>query len=230
MKTWTANVLTLFPEAYPGILGMSVLGKALERRLWKLNLIDIKNFSKKNHKVDDIPFGGGTGMVIKPDVLDGALSSIKNKKFPIYYLTPRGTKFSQKIAEKMSECNGATFLSGRYEGVDQRFIDHHKLIEISIGDYILSGGDLPTMVVLDSIIRLLPEVISNKNALDEESFKNHLLEYPLYTQPRSWKNLDVPEVLLSGDHKKIKDWKIKQSEDITKLRRPDLWKKYLKSK
>ena len=130
----------------------------------------------------------------------------------------------------MSKHDGATFLCGRYEGVDQRFIDHHKLIEISIGDYILSGGDLPTMVVLDSIIRLLPEVISNKNALDEESFKNHLLEYPLYTQPRSWKNLDVPEVLLSGDHKKIKDWKIKQSEDITKLRRPDLWKKYLKSK
>ena len=145
-------------------------------------------------------------------------------------LTPRGKRLNQDIVKELSKSEGLIVVCGRYEGVDQRFIDHHKLIEISIGDYILSGGDLPTMVVLDSIIRLLPEVISNKNALDEESFKNHLLEYPLYTQPRSWKNLDVPEVLLSGNHKKIKDWKIKQSEDITKLRRPDLWKKYLKSK
>ena len=134
------------------------------------------------------------------------------------------------MAENMSNKNGATFLCGRYEGIDQRLIEHHKLIEISIGDYIMSGGDLAAMVVLESIVRLLPNVIGNKLALNEESFKNHLLEYPLYTQPRSWKNLDVPEVLLSGNHKKIKNWKIKQSEDITKKRRPDLWKKYLKSK
>ena len=227
---WTANIITLFPEAYPGILGMSVLGKALENNIWKLNLIDIKEFAKKNHKIDDIPFGGGSGMVIKPDVLDDALSSINKNKLTNYYLTPRGTRFTQAMAEKMSNKNGATFLCGRYEGIDQRLIEHHKLIEISIGDYIMSGGDLAAMVVLDSIVRLLPNVIGNKLALNEESFKNHLLEYPLYTQPRSWKNLDVPEVLLSGNHKKIKNWKIKQSEDITKKRRPDLWKKYLKSK
>jgi len=227
---WTANIITLFPEAYPGILGMSVLGKALENNIWKLNLIDIKEFAKKNHKIDDIPFGGGSGMVIKPDVLDDALSSINKNKLTNHYLTPRGTKFTQEMAENMSNKNGATFLCGRYEGIDQRLIEHHKLIEISIGDYIMSGGDLAAMVVLESIVRLLPNVIGNKLALNEESFKNHLLEYPLYTQPRSWKNLDVPEVLLSGNHKKIKNWKIKQSEDITKKRRPDLWKKYLKSK
>ena len=230
MKTWTANILTLFPEAYPGILGMSVLGKALERRLWKLNLIDIKNFSKKNHKVDDIPFGGGTGMVIKPDVLDGALSSIKNKKFPIYYLTPRGTKFSQKIAERMSECNGATFLCGRYEGVDQRFIDHHKLIEISIGDYILSGGETASYVILDSVLRLIPGVSGNKDSIIDESFENGLLEYPQYTKPQIWQENKVPEVLLSGDHAKIKDWRLSQSEAITRDRRPDLWQLYKKTK
>ena len=219
MKTWTANVLTLFPEAYPGILGMSVLGKALERRLWKLNLIDIKNFSKKNHKVDDIPFGGGTGMVIKPDVLDGALSSIKNKKFPIYYLTPRGTKFSQKIAEKMSKHDGATFLCGRYEGVDQRFIDYNELREISVGDYVLSGGEPAAVTLIDAIIRLLPNVLGNPSSLLEESFNNDLIEYLQYTKPRVWKNLKVPEVLLSGDHKKIKDWRLENSIAFNKKKK-----------
>ena len=227
---WTANIITLFPNAYPGILGMSILGKALEKKIWKLNLVDIKKFAKKNYKIDDTPFGGGSGMIIKPDVLDEAFLSIKTHKLTNYYLTPRGTRFTQEMAQDISNKKGATFLCGRYEGIDQRFIEHHKLIEISIGDYIISGGDLGAMVVLDSIIRLLPDVVGNKSSLNEESFKNHLLEYPLYTQPRSWRNLDVPEVLLSGNHKKIKDWKIKQSEDITKQRRPDLWKKYLKSK
>lgn len=227
---WTANIITLFPNAYPGILGMSILGKALEKKIWKLNLVDIKKFAKKNYKIDDAPFGGGSGMIIKPDVLDDAFLSIKTHKLTNYYLTPRGTRFTQEMAQDISNKKGATFLCGRYEGIDQRFIEHHKLIEISIGDYIISGGDLGAMVVLDSIIRLLPDVVGNKSSLNEESFKNHLLEYPLYTQPRSWRNLDVPEVLLSGNHKKIKDWKIKQSEDITKQRRPDLWKKYLKSK
>ncbi len=227
---WTANIITLFPDAYPGLLGSSILGNALKKKIWKLNLVDIKNFSKKNYKVDDAPFGGGPGMVLKPDVLDDALSSINNNKLTKYYLTPKGEKFTQEMAENISNEKGAVFLCGRYEGIDERFIEYHKLKEISIGDYIISGGDLAAMVIIDSVIRLLPNVIGNKNALNEESFKNHLLEYPLFTQPRSWKNLDVPKILLSGDHKKIKDWKIKQSEDITKQRRPDLWKKYLKSK
>jgi len=227
---WTANVLTLFPEAYPGLLGMSVVGKALAKKIWKLNVINLRDFSNKNGKVDDIPFGGGSGMIIKPEIVDAAITSISGDHSPKYYLSPRGVKFNQNIAFEMSKQKGATFICGRYEGIDERVIKHHNLIEISIGDYIVSGGDLASMVVLDSVIRLLPKVIGNDESLQEESFNNHLLEYPLYTQPREWKNLQVPAVLVSGDHKKIKDWKIKQSESITKQRRPDLWKKYLKSK
>ena len=227
---WTANVLTLFPEAYPGLLGMSVVGKALAKKIWKLNVINLRDFSNKNGKVDDIPFGGGSGMIIKPEIVDAAITSISGDHFPKYYLSPRGVKFNQNIAFEMSKQKGATFICGRYEGIDERVIKHHNLKEISIGDYIVSGGDLASMVVLDSVIRLIPKVIGNDESLQEESFNNHLLEYPLYTQPREWKNLQVPDVLVSGDHKKIKDWKIKQSESITKQRRPDLWKKYLKSK
>ena len=227
---WTANVLTLFPEAYPGLLGMSVVGKALAKKIWKLNVINLRDFSNKSGKVDDIPFGGGSGMIIKPEIVDAAITSISGDHFPKYYLSPRGVKFNQNIAFEMSKQKGATFICGRYEGIDERVIKHHNLKEISIGDYIVSGGDLASMVVLDSVIRLIPKVIGNDESLREESFNNHLLEYPLYTQPREWKNLQVPAVLVSGDHKKIKDWKIKQSESITKQRRPDLWKKYLKSK
>ena len=227
---WTANVLTLFPEAYPGLLGMSVVGKALAKKIWKLNVINLRDFSNKHGKVDDIPFGGGSGMIIKPEIVDAGITSISGDHFPKYYLSPRGVKFNQNIAFEMSKQKGATFICGRYEGIDERVIKHHNLKEISIGDYIVSGGDLASMVVLDSVIRLIPKVIGNDESLQEESFNNHLLEYPLYTQPREWKNLQVPAVLVSGDHKKIKDWKVKQSESITKQRRPDLWKKYLKSK
>ena len=227
---WTANVLTLFPEAYPGLLGMSVVGKALAKKIWKLNVINLRDFSNKHGKVDDIPFGGGSGMIIKPEIVDAGITSISGDHFPKYYLSPRGVKFNQNIAFEMSKQKGATFICGRYEGIDERVIKHHNLKEISIGDYIVSGGDLASMVVLDSVVRLIPKVIGNDESLQEESFNNHLLEYPLYTQPREWKNLQVPAVLVSGDHKKIKDWKVKQSESITKQRRPDLWKKYLKSK
>ena len=227
---WNANVLTLFPEAYPGLLGMSVVGKALAKRIWSLNVINLRDFSNKNGKVDDIPFGGGSGMIIKPEIVDAAITSIQDDNFPKYYLSPRGVKFNQNIAFEMSKQKGAIFICGRYEGIDERVIKHHNLKEISIGDYVVSGGDLASMVVLDSVIRLIPKVIGNDESLQEESFNNNLLEYPLYTHPRKWKNLKVPNVLVSGDHKKIKDWKVKQSESITKQRRPDLWKKYLKSK
>ena len=227
---WTANVLTLFPQAYPGLLGMSVVGKALSNRIWELNVMNLRDFSYRNGKVDDIPFGGGSGMVIKPDIVDAAISSIPDNDLPKYCLSPRGMTFNQNIAFEISKQKGAIFVCGRYEGIDERVIKHHNLKEISIGDYIISGGDLAAMVILDSVIRLMPKVIGNEESLYEESFNNNLLEYPLYTKPRNWNNLQVPNVLVSGDHKKIKDWKIKQSEDITKLRRPDLWKKYLKSK
>ena len=227
---WKANIITLLPNAYPGLLGMSIVGRALDQKIWDMNIINIREFANKNGKVDDPPFGGGAGMITRPEVLDKAILSISDNSFPKYYLSPRGKKFDQSMAKKISKEKGGTFICGRYEGIDQRVIDLHNLIEISIGDYIISGGDLALMVMLDSIVRLIPDVIGNKSGLDEESFKNHLLEYPLYTQPRKWRDIEVPKILTSGNHKKIKDWKIKQSESITRERRPDLWKKYLKSK
>ena len=227
---WTANILTLFPDLYPGPLGSSILGEARKNGKWKLNIIDLKQFAEKNKRVDDTPFGGGPGMVIKPDVIDRALLSLKSNDFPIYYLSPRGVKLDNQISNSISKLNGITLLCGKYEGVDERVIKHYNMIEISIGDYILSGGDLAAMVLIDSVVRCLPNVLGNPLTLNEETFTNYLLEYPLYTQPREWKNYKVPDVLLSGDHKKIKNWKIKQSEDITMKRRPDLWKKYLKLK
>ena len=227
---WTANILTLFPDLYPGPLGSSILGEARKNGKWKLNITDLKQFAEKNKRVDDTPFGGGPGMVIKPDVIDRALLSLKSNDFPIYYLSPRGVKLDNQISNSISKLNGITLLCGKYEGVDERVIKHYDMIEISIGDYILSGGDLAAMVLIDSVVRCLPNVLGNPLTLNEETFTNYLLEYPLYTQPREWKYYKVPDVLLSGDHKKIKNWKIKQSEDITMKRRPDLWKKYLKLK
>ena len=225
---WTANILTLFPNLYPGPLGSSILGEARKNGKWNLNITDLKLFSEKNKRVDDSPFGGGPGMVIKPDVIDRALLSFKSNKFPIYYLSPRGVKLDNEISNNISKLSGITLVCGKYEGIDERVIKHYNMIEISIGDYILSGGDLAAMVLIDSVVRCLPNVLGNPMTLIEETFTNHLLEYPLYTQPRKWKNYNVPDVLLSGDHKKIKNWKIKQSEAITMKRRPDLWKKYLK--
>tara|TARA_B100000427_G_scaffold309759_1_gene299041 strand:+ start:209 stop:895 length:687 start_codon:yes stop_codon:yes gene_type:complete len=227
---WRANVITLLPEAYPGLLGMSVIGNALATKVWNLNIINFRDFSQKNGKVDDVPFGGGPGMVIKPEIVDAAISSVQDYNLPKYYLSPRGEKFDQNMALKMSKQKGGIFICGRYEGIDERVIQYHQLKEISIGDYVVSGGDLALMVMLDTTIRLLPKVIGNEDALKEESFNSNLLEYPLYTQPRKWKNIEVPNVLVSGNHNKIKDWKIRQAESITKERRPDLWKKYLKSK
>ena len=227
---WTANILTLFPDLYPGPLGSSILGEARKNGQWHLNITDLKLFTEKNKRVDDSPFGGGPGMVIKPDVIDRALLSLKSNDFPIYYLSPRGVKLDTQISNSISKLDGMTLVCGKYEGVDERVIEHYNMIEISIGDYILSGGDLAAMVLIDSVVRCLPNVLGNPLTLNDETFTNHLLEYPLYTQPREWKNYKVPDVLLSGDHKKIKNWKIKQSEDITMKRRPDLWKKYLKLK
>jgi len=227
---WSATVLSLFPEMFPGTLGLSIAGKALKNDIWSLKMINIRDFSNdKNGKVDDVPFGGGHGMVIKPDVIDKALNSVIDAKGPRIYLSPRGKKFDQRFAKRLSEEKGAVFICGRYEGVDERFLDDNDIIELSVGDYILSGGELGVQIVLDATIRLLPNVIGNSEGLIEESFEKNLLEYPLYTQPRVWKNRKVPEVLLSGDHKKIKEWKIKKAEEITKLKRPDLWSKYIKS-
>jgi tRNA (guanine37-N1)-methyltransferase len=215
---------------FPGTLGLSIAGKALKNDIWSLKMINIRDFSNdKNGKVDDVPFGGGHGMVIKPDVIDKALNSVIDAKGPRIYLSPRGEKFDQRYAKSLSEEKGAVFICGRYEGVDERFLDDNDIIELSVGDYVLSGGELGVQIVLDATIRLLPNVIGNPEGLIEESFEKNLLEYPLYTQPRVWKNRKVPEVLFSGDHQKIKEWKIKKAEEITKLKRPDLWSKYIKS-
>ena len=227
---WNATVLSLFPEMFPGTLAFSIAGKALVNNLWFLNTINIRDFSNdKNGKVDDVPFGGGHGMVLKPEVLDRALKSVVNHNGPRIYLSPRGRKFDQSFAKDLSKEKGVVFICGRYEGVDERFLTHNDIQEVSVGDYVLSGGEIGAQLIMDATIRLLPNVIGNSQGLVEESFEGNLLEYPLYTQPRVWNGIEVPEVLLSGDHKKIEIWKIKMSEKITKLKRPDLWSKYIKS-
>ena len=227
---WNATVLSLFPEMFPGTLGSSLAGKALKNGLWNLNKINIRDFANnKNGKVDDVPFGGGHGMVINPEVLDRALKSVSAYEGPRIYLSPRGKKFDQAIARNLSKEKGAVFICGRYEGVDERFLIHNDVTEVSVGDFILSGGEIGAQLIIDATVRLLPNVIGNSLGLVEESFENNLLEYPLYTYPRVWNNIEVPEVLLSGDHQKIKMWKIKMSENLTKSKRPDLWSKYIKS-
>ena len=227
---WNATVLSLFPEMFPGTLNFSIAGKALVNNLWSLNTINIRDFSNdKNGKVDDVPFGGGHGMVLKPEVLDRALKSVVNHNGPRIYLSPRGRKFDQSFAKDLSKEKGVVFICGRYEAVDERFLTHNDIQEVSVGDYVLSGGEIGAQLIMDATIRLLPNVIGNSQGLVEESFEGNLLEYPLYTQPRVWNGIEVPEVLLSGNHKKIEIWKIKMSEKITKLKRPDLWSKYLKS-
>ena len=227
---WNATVLSLFPEMFPGTLGSSLAGKALKNGLWNLNKINIRDFANnKNGKVDDVPFGGGHGMVINPEVLDKALKSVSAYEGPRIYLSPRGKKFDQAIARNLSKEKGAVFICGRYEGVDERFLIHNDVTEVSVGDFILSGGEIGAQLIIDATVRLLPNVIGNSLGLVEESFENNLLEYPLYTYPRVWNNIDVPEVILSGDHQKIKMWKIKMSENLTKSKRPDLWSKYIKS-
>jgi len=227
---WNATVLSLFPEMFPGTLGSSLAGKALKNGLWNLNKINIRDFANnKNGKVDDVPFGGGHGMVINPEVLDKALKSVSAYEGPRIYLSPRGKKFDQAIARDLSKEKGAVFICGRYEGVDERFLIHNDVTEVSVGDFILSGGEIGAQLIIDATVRLLPNVIGNSLGLVEESFENNLLEYPLYTYPRVWNNIEVPEVLLSGDHQKIKMWKIKMSENLTKSKRPDLWSKYIKS-
>jgi tRNA (guanine37-N1)-methyltransferase len=227
---WNATVLSLFPEMFPGTLDFSISGKALKKGLWSLKKINIRDFSNdKNGKVDDVPFGGGHGMVLKPEALDNALKSVAYDKGPRIYLSPRGRKFDQSFAKDLSKEKGVVLICGRYEGVDERFLNHNDIQEVSVGDYVLSGGEIGAQVIMDATIRLLPNVIGNSKGLEEESFEGDLLEYPLYTHPRVWNGIEVPDVLLSGDHKKIEMWKIKMSEKITKSKRPDLWSKYIKS-
>ncbi|MDC6477707.1 tRNA (guanosine(37)-N1)-methyltransferase TrmD [Candidatus Pelagibacter sp.] len=227
---WQAQVFTLYPEVFPGPLSKGLYGKALSKKLWNLNIVNIRDAAEDKHKtVDDTPYGGGSGMLLKADVLAKSLDQNKIEGEKIIYLSPKGKKFDQNYAQELSNERSVSFICGHFEGVDERVLSTRNIEEISIGDYILSGGETAAFVVIDSILRLLPGVLGNENSRLDESFENGLLEYPQYTKPQIWEEKAVPEVLLSGDHSKIKDWRLSQSEAITRVRRPDLWQKYKKN-
>ena len=223
-QTFNVNILTLFPEIFPGSLGVSLLGKALREKVWQINTINIRDFAiNKQKSVDDTPYGGGAGMVMRPDIISLALESISNLNLPKICLSAKGSKLTQSMAVNLSKESGLILLCGRYEGIDQRVIDYNNFEEISIGDYVLPGGESAAIVLLESVLRLLPNVLGGENTLDEESFNNEmLLEYPHYTKPKEWKGIHVPEILVSGDHKKIQTWRNEKRLEITKKKRPDL--------
>lgn len=226
---WRAQVLTLYPEMFPGVLGQSLIGKALDQGLWSLEAIDIRQFGLGKHRqVDDTPTGGGPGMVLKPDVLATAVTAARQRaNLPLVYLSPRGARFDQRMAERWAAGPGVTLLAGRFEGVDQRFLDHFGVEEVSLGDFILTGGEIAAQALLDATVRLIPRVLGNPESTQGESFSDGLLEHPQYTRPNDWLGHAVPEVLLSGNHKAIADWRQAQAEGLTKERRPDLWRAYL---
>ena len=227
---WQAQVFTLYPEIFPGPLSKGLYGKALSKNLWNLNIVNIRDAAEDKHKtVDDTPYGGGSGMLLKADVLAKSLDQNKIEGERVIYLSPKGKKFDQKYAQELSNEKSVSFICGHFEGVDERVLTTRNIEEVSVGDYILSGGETAAFVVIDSILRLLPGVLGNENSRVEESFENGLLEYPQFTKPQIWEEKSVPEVLLSGDHSKIKDWRLSQSEAITRVRRPDLWQKYKKN-
>ena len=228
---WVARVFTLYPELFPGPLGSGLYKKAHEKKLWSLEVVNIRDYATDKHKtVDDTPFGGGSGMLMRADIIANSLDkNISSKNEPIIYLSPKGKKFDQVYAKKILEKN-INIICGHFEGVDQRLLETRNIEEVSVGDFVLSGGEIGAFVVIDTIVRLIPGVLGNSNSLSEETFERNLLEYPQYTKPQKWEKKNIPDVLLTGDHAKIKDWRLSQSGDITRRRRPDLWEKYKKSK
>ena len=227
---WQAQLFTLYPEVFPGPLSKGLYGKALSSDLWKLKVVNIRDSADDKHKtVDDTPYGGGTGMLLKPDVLAKSLDENRNENERILYLSPKGKKFDQNLAKELANEKSLSIICGHFEGVDERILSTRNIEEVSIGDYVLSGGETAAYVVIDSILRLLPGVLGNENSKLDETFENGLLEYPQYTKPQIWEEKAVPDVLLSGDHNKIKHWRLSQSEAITRVRRPDLWEKYKKN-
>lgn len=232
--TWRATVLTILPEMFPGPLGASLAGKALSESKWTLDVIDIRDFAKDKHRsVDDTPAGGGPGMVMRADIAALAIDAAREgaaPDTPTLYLSPRGKPLTQARVRELANGPGAILLCGRFEGIDERVLEARNIEEVSIGDYVLSGGELAAQVLIDACVRLLPGVAGNEDSLAEESFAFGLLEYPHYTRPREWEGRKIPEVLLSGDHKAIAEWRREQAEKITEKRRPDLWEKHLKRK
>ncbi len=228
--TWAATVLTVQPEMFPGPLGVSLSGKALVEKRWSLEMVDIRKFATTRYgSVDDTPAGGGPGMVMRADILAAAIDSIARDGRPLILLSPRGKPLTQARARELASGPGAILICGRFEGVDQRVIDARALEEISIGDYVLSGGEIAAMTLIDAVVRLLPGVVGAEASLDEESFENGLLEYPQFTRPQTWEGREIPAVLSSGHHKKIAEWRRTQSLELTKSRRPDLWELHMRS-
>lgn len=228
---WTASIVTLFPEAFPGILGLSLTGKALAQGLWNLRTIPLRDFGMGRHRnVDDTPAGGGAGMVIRADVMDAALREARQgEPRPVIYMSPRGAPLTQARARDLAQGRGVTLICGRFEGVDQRVLDAHAVEEISIGDYVLTGGEIAAQVLIDATVRLIPRVLGNHDSLAEESFSignRGLLEAPQFTKPAQWEGREIPEVLLSGNHAAIHRWRASEAERLTKERRPDLWRAY----
>ena len=229
---WTASVLTILPEMFPGPLGISLAGRALEAGQWALETVDIRDFATDKHRsVDDTPAGGGPGMVLRADIVGAALDATKpaGDDRPAFYLSPRGAPLDQARVRALSEGEGAVLLCGRFEGVDQRVIDARGLEEVSLGDFVLSGGEVAAMAMIDAVVRLLPGVMGDQDSLHEESFEQGLLEYPHYTRPQEWEGHAIPDVLTSGHHGRIAEWRREQAERLTKERRPDLWARYRKN-
>lgn len=224
---WHATVLTIFPEMFPGPLACSLAGKAMEAGLWALETVDIRDFARDKHaSVDDTPFGGGAGMVMRPDVVDAALDAVAKAPGPAIYLSPRGAPLTQARIAALASGPGVALLCGRYEGIDERVIEARGLEELSLGDFVLSGGEPAAICLIDACVRLLPGVMGAAESAEEESFSRGLLEYPHYTRPREWAGRCVPEELLSGHHERIRDWRLAEAERITRERRPDLWARY----
>jgi len=225
---WRVTVLTLFPEMFPGYLAHSLAGKALDAGLWALETVDIRDFASDKHRsVDDAPFGGGPGMVLMPEVVDRAIRARHRGSAPVVYLTPRGRPLDQAMVRGYAARPSLTLLCGRFEGVDERVLEAQGVEEVSLGDFVLSGGEPAALALIDAVVRLLPGVVGAEETLEEESFERGLLEYPHYTRPAEWQGRMVPEVLISGHHEKVKAWRLRQAEAATKARRPDLWQRYL---
>lgn len=232
---WQAQILTLFPEMFPGPLGQSLAGKALNNGLWSMDVMQIRDHAHDKHRsVDDTPAGGGPGMVMKADVMGRAIDAALDKRpqdakddeWPLVYLSPRGKKLDQNMVHQFASKKGITLICGRFEGIDERVLETRNVLEVSLGDFVLSGGEVAALMLMDAVVRLIPGVIGEPETLEEESFANGLLEYPQYTRPTVWEGKEIPDVLLSGHHEKIKEWRLKSSESLTKDRRPDLWEKY----
>lgn len=227
---WAARIVTLFPDAFPGTLGLSLTGKALDMGLWALDTIDLRTFGEGKHRnVDDSPAGGGAGMVLRADVVDRALAAaaidtpVERARWPVVYLSPRGRPFDQATARRWAAADGMTLLCGRFEGVDQRVLDHWRIEEVSLGDFVLTGGEIAAQAMIDATVRLIPGVLGNHASTEEESFSDGLLEHPQFTRPQVWEGREIPSVLTGGNHAEIAKWRRAEAERLTRDRRPDLW-------